>query len=131
MSPRNLFGFRPCYSSKDILQECCIPVPSLDPSNRMNCIQIYTFRIPIQDEERTQLFFTLLCGTLKGFMKALKAFIKYFWGAKKKCENKIKVNFYFNISFIHEAERFTPLQPGVAFLYAMKTSLNLKVFWCF
>ena len=24
-----------------------------------------------------------------------------------------------------------PLQPGVAFLYLLKTSENLKVFWCF
>ena len=26
---------------------------------------------------------------------------------------------------------FKPLQPGVAFLYALKTSENLQVFWCF
>ena len=26
---------------------------------------------------------------------------------------------------------FNPLQPGVAFLYPLKTSENLKVFWCF
>ena len=32
-------------------------------------------------------FHTSLCAS-KGFMKALKAFIKPFWGTTKKCENK-------------------------------------------
>ena len=26
---------------------------------------------------------------------------------------------------------FNPLQPGVAYLYPLKTSENFKVFWCF
>ena len=32
--------------------------------------------------------FTLICGDSKGFMKALKGFIKPFCGTTKKCENK-------------------------------------------
>ena len=47
---------------------------------------------PIPDKEKklTQiLIFTLLCGASKGFMKALKAFIKPFEAPKRSVKIKI------------------------------------------
>ena len=44
-------------------------------------LEILTLPVPIPDEEKklSQIFvFTLLCGASKGFMKALKVFIKRF-----------------------------------------------------
>ena len=49
------------------------------------------------------------------------------------------VNFYFmyfilhveELSFCFQLFSFNPLQPGVAFLWPLKTSENLKVFWGF
>ena len=44
-----------------------------------NGISILTLSAPFPDKEKTRIFiFTLLCGTSKGFMKALKVFIKPF-----------------------------------------------------
>ena len=44
--------------------------------------------------------FAPLCDASKGFMKALKTFIKPFEVTNtKKCENKNLVNFYFNVTF--------------------------------
>ena len=42
--------------------------------------------------------FSLVIKELKGFMKALKAFIKPFEAPQKKCENK-HLSFYFNTTF--------------------------------
>ena len=36
----------------------------------------------------SSIFIFALDGASKGFMKALKAIIKPFWGTTKKCENK-------------------------------------------
>ena len=56
-----------------------------------------TFLVPILGEEKKlsyiyiHIFFTLLCGVSKGFMKTFKtfkAFIKLFDAPQKKCENK-------------------------------------------
>ena len=47
---------------------------------------------PVQDEEKklTQIIiFTLLCGASKGFMKALKAFIKSFKAPERSMKIKI------------------------------------------
>ena len=47
----------------------------------MSQIELLPLPVPIPDEEKklTEIFiFTLLCGALKGFMKAFKAFIKHF-----------------------------------------------------
>ena len=60
-----------------------------------------TLPVPIPDEERklTSIFnFILLCGASKGFMKAFKAFIKFFEALKRSVKLK-KVNFYFNTTF--------------------------------
>ena len=43
--------------------------------------------------------FTLLCGASKGFMKALKAFIKYFEEPQRSVKIKIELNFYFSTTF--------------------------------
>ena len=61
-----------------------------------------TLPAPIPDKEKklTQIFiFTLLCGASKGFMKALKAFIKPFEAPQRRVKIKIYVNFYFNTTF--------------------------------
>ena len=43
--------------------------------------------------------FTLLCGASKGFMKALKTFIKYYEAPQRSVKIKIELNFYFNTTF--------------------------------
>ena len=49
-----------------------------------------TAPIPDQEKKLTQIFiFTLLCGALKGFMKALKAFIKPFEVPQRSVKTKI------------------------------------------
>ena len=48
--------------------------------------------------------FTLLCGASKGFMKALKAFIKPFKVQQRSMKIKIYVNFYFNTTFWNERD---------------------------
>ena len=51
-----------------------------------------TFSVQILDEEGklSQIFiFTLLCGASKGFMKALKAFIKTFKAPQRNVKIKI------------------------------------------
>ena len=56
----------------------------------------------ISDEGRklTHIFiFTLLCGASKGFMKALKAFIKLFEAPQRRMKTNIQVNFYFSRTF--------------------------------
>ena len=63
-----------------------------------------TYPVPIPDKEKklTSIFiFTLLCGASKGFMKALKAFIKPFEVPQRSVKIKILVNFYFNINFLN------------------------------
>ena len=61
-----------------------------------NMISMYHYfviaRILIPDEERklTKIFFfTLLCDASKGFMKALKAFIKPFEAPQRSVKKKI------------------------------------------
>ena len=47
---------------------------------------ILTLPVPISDEEEKLSYvfiFTLLCGASKGFMKALKAFLKLFEAPKE------------------------------------------------
>ena len=64
--------------------------------------RIITPPVPIPDDERklTQFFiFTLLCDASKGFMKALKAFIKPFERPQRSVKIKIQINFYFKIIF--------------------------------
>ena len=64
--------------------------------------EILTIFVPILDEEKklTEIFiFTLLCGALKGFMKALKTLIKPFEAPRKRVKLKILLNFYFNTTF--------------------------------
>ena len=54
-------------------------------------ISLLTFPMPIPDKGKQlclTFIFTLLCGASRGFMKALKVFLKTFWGSTKKCENK-------------------------------------------
>ena len=51
-----------------------------------------TLSIPTPDEEKKLIYifiFTLLRGVLKGFMEALKAFIKPFEAPQKKSKIKI------------------------------------------
>ena len=56
--------------------------------------------IPGKRKKLTQIFiFTLLCDASKGFMKALKAFIKSFETLERSAKIKISVSFYFNGSF--------------------------------
>ena len=60
--------------------------------------------VQILDEEKklTSIFiFLLLCGALKGFMKALKAFIKPFEAPQRSVKIKIEVNFYFKINLLN------------------------------
>ena len=58
-----------------------------------------TLTVAIQDEEKklTQLFiFTLLCGASKGFMKALKAYIKSFEALQRSVKIQTYVIFCFH-----------------------------------
>ena len=58
--------------------------------------------IPDEEKKLTQIFiFTLLWGASKGFMKALKAFIKPFEATQRSVKIKNSVNFYFNINFLN------------------------------
>ena len=53
---------------------------------------ILTFSVPIPDKEKkvTYIFiFTFLCGATKGFMKALKAFVKRFKEPQQSVKIKI------------------------------------------
>ena len=62
----------------------------------------YYFTAPIPDEERklTEIFiFAFLFGASKGFMKVLKAFIKPFESPRRRVKIKIKIDFYFNMTF--------------------------------
>ena len=64
--------------------------------------QYLTLPVPTPDEEKklTSIFiFIFFCGASKGFMKALKAFIKTF-EAPQSVKIK-KVTFYFNINFLN------------------------------
>ena len=47
----------------------------------------------------------LLFGASKGFMKALKAFIKRFEAPQRSVEIKIQVNFYPNVNFLNAQDR--------------------------
>ena len=60
----------------------------------------------------------LYCDVLD-FLHSIDSSINayYMWGIIESGKNFVDV--------------FNPLQPGVAFLYPLKTSENLKVFWCF
>ena len=61
-----------------------------------------TLNVPIPDKKKKSteiLIFTLLCGVSKGFMNALKAFIKPFEAPEGSVKIKIQVNFYFNTTF--------------------------------
>ena len=50
---------------------------------------------PYRSVKRTILTLTiLLCGVSKGFMKAVKAFIKLFEAPQRSAKTKIKVNFF-------------------------------------
>ena len=49
-----------------------------------------------RDKINLNLFFTLLCGASKSFMKALKAFIKPCEAPQRSVKIKIYVNFYLN-----------------------------------
>ena len=73
-----------------------------DIQNPSDVVPLFlTLPVPILDEERklTQiLILTILCGPAKGFMKALKAFIKLFEAPQKNMKIKISVNFYFDIT---------------------------------
>ena len=63
---------------------------------------IYPVAIPDKEKKLTSIFiFTLLCGASKGFMKALKAFIKPFEVPQRSVKIKILINFYFNINFLN------------------------------
>ena len=64
-----------------------------------------TLNVPISDKVKklSSIFiFTLLCGALKGFMKALKAFIKPFEAPQRSVKIKIELNFDFNTAFRNE-----------------------------
>ena len=53
---------------------------------------VLTLPVPVPDEEkklRKMFIFTLLCGTSKGFMKALKAFIELFEATQKSAKIRI------------------------------------------
>ena len=53
--------------------------------------------VPIPDKEKklTEIFiFTLLCGASKGFMNALKTFIKPFEARQRSVKIKIQLNFF-------------------------------------
>ena len=55
------------------------------------------FPVPIPDGERKLMWifiFTLLCGVAKGFMKALKAFVKHFEAPQGSVKISMSVNFY-------------------------------------
>ena len=54
---------------------------------------------PGRREKITSIFiFKILCGASKGFMKALKAFIKPFEVRQRSVKIKVYLNFYFNIT---------------------------------
>ena len=62
----------------------------------------YPVAIPDKEKKLTSIFiFTLLCGASKGFIKALKAFIKPFEVPQRSVKIKILINFYFNINFLN------------------------------
>ena len=65
---------------------------------KLNCIN--PSRPNLGRKEKSQIFiFTFLCGASKGFMKALKAFIKPFEAPQRSVKIKISLNFYFNTAF--------------------------------
>ena len=75
---------------------------SLEPLGHRRNAASLTLSVPIPDEEKEltlNFIFTLLCGASKGFMKALKAFIKPFKVAQRSVKVKIQVNFYFTTTF--------------------------------
>ena len=54
------------------------------------CVSILNVPIPDKVKKLSQIFiFTLLCGASKGFMKALKAFIKPFEAPQRSVKIKI------------------------------------------
>ena len=59
---------------------------------------------PGRREKNQRKVFTLLFGTSKGFMKALKAFIKPFEELQRSVKTKISVNFYFKINLLNGLE---------------------------
>ena len=64
--------------------------------------RLLTLSVPFPDKDKklTLIFiFTLLFGAAKGFMKALKAFIKPFEAPQRRVKIKIWVNFYFTTAF--------------------------------
>ena len=62
-----------------------------------------TLLVPFPDEERklSEIFINLKlrCGASKGFMKALKAFIKPFEALQGSVKIEIYANFYFKTTF--------------------------------
>ena len=67
--------------------------------------------VQITDEVKklSEIFiFTLLCGGSKGFMKALKAFIKPFEPPQRSVKIKISLNFYYNTE-MHGTGRVNPI----------------------
>ena len=69
-----------------------------DIQNPSDVVPLFlTLPVPILDEERklTQiLILTILCGPAKGFMKALKAFIKLFEAPQRSVKILIYLNFF-------------------------------------
>ena len=63
-----------------------------------------TFTVPILGKEKKiNLIFIsiLLCDVSKGFMKALRAFLKPFEAPQRSVKIKIWVNFYFCTTFLN------------------------------
>ena len=60
-----------------------------------------TFTVPIPDKKKklAYIFLFTLYDASKGFMKALKTFIKPFEAPQRSVKIKIYVDFYFNITF--------------------------------
>ena len=54
----------------------------------------------IPDKGKKLFVFTLLCGALKGFMKAFKGLYKTSRGTTKKCENENLSEFLFYYNFL-------------------------------
>ena len=59
----------------------------------------------------------------------------YFFSLKLECEklasDKTDMQRAYVMVSLTTGVVVNPLQPGVVFLYPLKTSKNLRVFWCF
>ena len=67
----------------------------------VNFGKFLTLPVPVPGQGKNELnfIFTLHCGASKGFMKALKDFIKPFEASQRSVKIKLKLNFYFNVTF--------------------------------